>query len=209
MNALRLLLTLWPLLIFNLLIPTMAWSQETGVQHRIDASVTIDPEAPLLSDMPGAVGGIAFTVRLSANSKESRFFALLSPAFSGLRLAADKLDLVDQTKIWEEGVCHQRRGLPKVTVTSVTGGFEGNGRKREVKSDLRRVGVRISDDDLTAGIKLPPGSDAVGSFYAVRAQSKLTKLNVDLKIYAFPCVLDAKELRPASNPVTVDEWDGR
>lgn len=163
---------------------------ELGVRHRIDVAVTAEPDAPIFSRLKGAKGELSFTVRLSANSKESKFFGMLRPSFPDITVSdgAGK-PLVQQTKLWEEDVCHQRRGLPKVTVTQLRGHFgEGEGRV-EISAINRHIGVLVPPDELTPGIKLDQGSDSFGLFYAFRAQTRNSRLNVDLKIYPIDCFL--------------------
>lgn len=163
---------------------------ELGVRHRIDVMVSAEPDAPILSRLKGAKGELSFTVRLSANSKESKFFGMLRPSFPDIVVpdGAGK-SLVQQTKLWEEEVCHQRRGLPKVTVTRLDGHFaQGEGRI-EISAINRHIGLLVPPDELTPGIKLDQGNDGFGLFYAFRAQSRSSRLNVDLKIYPIDCFL--------------------
>lgn len=163
---------------------------ELGVRHRIDVMVSAEPDAPIFSRLKGAKGELSFTVRLSANSRESKFFGMLRPSFPDIVVpdGAGQL-LVQQTKLWEEEVCHQRRGLPKVTVTQLAGHFaEGEGRI-EISAINRHIGVLVPPDELTPGIKLDPGSDSFGLFYAFRAQTRNSRLNVDVKIYPIDCFL--------------------
>lgn len=159
-----------------------------GVRHRIDVVVSAESNAPILERLRGAKGELSFTVRLSANSRESRFFGMLHLSFSGI-VVPDRAGepLVKQTKLWEEEACHQRRGLPKVTVTQLSGGF-GEGEQRVAISAINRhIGLLMPPDELTPGIKLDPGRDDLGPFYAFRAQTRDSRLNVDLKIYPFDC----------------------
>ncbi|WP_439358123.1 hypothetical protein [Bradyrhizobium sp. DASA03007] len=168
----------------------LAAAGELGVRHRIDVIVSAEPDAPILSRLRGEKGELSFTVRLSANSKESRFFGMLHPSFPEIVVPdGSGKPLVQQTKLWEEDVCHQRRGLPKVTVTRLEGRFgEGEGRI-EISAINRHIGLLVPPDELTPGIKLEPGSDSFGLFYAFRAQTRNSRLNVDLKIYPIDCFL--------------------
>ncbi len=167
-----------------------ALGAELGVRHRIDVMVSAETDAPILSRLRGAKGELSFTVRLSANSKENKFFGMLRPSFPDIVVPNDAgKPLVQQIKLWDEEVCHQRRGLPKVTVTQLRGHFgEGEGRI-EISAINRRIGVLVPPDELTPGIKLDPGSDSFGLFYAFRAQTRNSRLNVDLKIYPIDCFL--------------------
>lgn len=161
-----------------------------GVRHRIDVVVSAEPNAPLLERLRGARGALSFTVRLSANSKESRFFGMLHPSFSDI-VVPDRADepLVKQAKLWEEEACHQRRGLPKVTVTQLAGNFGEGERRIAISAINRHIGLLVPPDELVPGIKLDPGSDGLGPFYAFRAQTRDSRLNIDLKIYPFDCFL--------------------
>jgi len=95
--------------------------------------------------------------------------------------------LVGQTKLWEEAACHQRRGLPKATVTKLSGEFGEGEHRIDISAINRHIGLLIPADELITGIKLDPGNDEVGSFYAFRAQTRNSRLNVDLKIYRIDC----------------------
>ena len=163
---------------------------ELGVRHRIDVVVSAEPDAPILQRLKGAKGELTFTVRLSANSRESKFFGMLHPSFPDITLPEGSgKPLVQQTKLWEEEVCHQRRGLPKVTVTQLSGHL-GEGEERfEISAINRHIGLLVPPDELTPGIKLEQGSDDLGVFYAFRAQTRNSRLNVDLKIYPIDCFL--------------------
>ncbi|UPJ46102.1 hypothetical protein IVB40_28275 [Bradyrhizobium sp. 40] len=163
-------------------------TQQLGLRHRIDVVVSAEPDAPILQHLRGAKGELSFTVRLSANSKESKFFGMLRPSFPGIVVpnGAGK-PLVQQTRLWEEEICHQRRGLPKVTVTQLAGHFgEGDGRI-EISGINRHIGLLVPPDELTPGIKLDSGRDDLGLFYGFRAQTRSSRLNVDLKIYPIDC----------------------
>jgi len=165
-------------------------AQALGVRHRIDTIVSVEPDSPLLAHQRGAKGSLSFSVRLSANAKEARFFGVLSPVFSDIVVPDGAgLVLVKQTKLWEEEPCHQRRGLPKVTVTQLKASFGKDESQADVLAVNRHIGLRVPSDELTPGIKLDSGSDEGGSFYAVRAQTRDSRLNVDLKIYPIDCFL--------------------
>ena len=115
---------------------------------------------------------------------------MLHPSFPDIVVPdAANRPLTQQTKLWEEEVCHQRRGLPKVTVTQLGGHFgEGEGRM-EIFAINRHIGLLVPPDELTPGIKLDPGSDSFGVFYAFRAQTRNSRLNVDVRIYSIDCPL--------------------
>ncbi|WP_156164488.1 hypothetical protein [Bradyrhizobium sp. LTSP885] len=169
-------------------IGTALGQNTLGVRHRIDMVVSAEPNSSIFQNLRGAKGTLSLTVRLSANSRESRFFGMLHPSFSDI-VVPDRVGqpLVKQTKIWEEVTCHQRRGLPKVTVTQLAGRFGEGDDKIEISAINRHIGLLVPPDELTPGIKLEPGSDDGGSFLGIRAQTRDSRLNVDLKIYPIDC----------------------
>ena len=185
---------LWRVVAITLIILALAHgapgaAQELGVRHRIDAIVSAEPDAPLLG-LKGRKGTLGFTVRLSANSRESRYFGMLKPVFPDIVLPDNSATpLVKQTKLWEEATCHQRRGLPKVTVTQLTAGFGEGPDRIDIAAVNRHIGLLVPPDELVPGIKLEPGSDDGGRYYAFRAQTRNSRLNVDLKIYPIDCFL--------------------
>lgn len=189
-RAFWLLPALVPVTLFAPVGEALGAAGDPGVRHRIDVTISAEPDAPILSRLKGAKGELSFTVRLSANSRESRFFGMLRPSFPDIVVPyGPGRPLVEQTKLWEEEICHQRRGLPKVTVTQLGGHFaEGEGRI-EISALNRHIGLLVPPDELTLGTKLDPGRDSLGAFYALRAQTRNSRLNVDLKIYSIDCPL--------------------
>ncbi|WP_375161708.1 hypothetical protein [Bradyrhizobium sp. RDT46] len=160
-----------------------------GVRHRIDAVVSAEPDAPILEHLRGRKGSLSFTVRLSANSRESRFYGLLDYAFSGVLVPRVGVVLLKQTKIWEEEKCHQRRGLPKATVTQLAGSFGEGEEKIEISAMRRHIGVLLSQDELTPGIKLDAAGQDGTVIFSLRAQSRKSHFNVDLQIHQIDCYL--------------------
>lgn len=158
-----------------------------GVKHRIDLTASIDSGSTFVKKGVEMTGALTVSVRVSANSRESRYYGVLSPTFVDLVLPERPGIFVKQTKIWEEGVCHQRRGLPKVTVTDAGGSFGHGGTRVDIRATNRHIGLRIPSDELMPGMKLPAGQDDIGPFYAVRAVTKNSGLLIDLKIYTFDC----------------------
>ncbi|MDB5653462.1 MAG: hypothetical protein JWQ94_1075 [Tardiphaga sp.] len=176
-------------LCWSLLDDANAQLAELGIRHRIDATVALEPGSYLIKPSRALKGTLTFFVRVSANSRESRYFGVLSPSFSDISISEKSPVLVPQTRIWEEDICHQRRGLPKLTVVQVRGAFEAGSDRVEVLSAVRKIGLHVPPDELTPGIKLPDGVDAIGRYYALRAHTRDSLLNVDLKLYEFACVL--------------------
>jgi hypothetical protein len=175
--------------IATLVAAPRAIAETTGVRHRIDAQISIDPASALIRPGREWRGTINPSIRVSANSRESRFYGIVAPVFTDVRLSSQVSVLVPQTKVWEETSCHQRRGMPKVTVVELRGAFEDAAERLDILSIVRRIGRHVPLDELTPGIKLADGRDEIGVFYALRAQTRDSRINVDLKIYVFDCAL--------------------
>jgi hypothetical protein len=171
-----------------MLINHAAWAEPSGVRHRIDAMVSVETGSSLFSRLE-AKGFLTIHVRILANSRELRFFGTLTPTFSNVAIPQKPAVLVAQTKIWEEDICHQRRGLPKVTVTRLIGKFGQDKDVVDVVSTVRTRGQRIPPDELTPGINRPSGTDDIGQYYEFRAHTRDSRLSVDLRIYSFECRL--------------------
>jgi hypothetical protein len=175
--------------IATLVAAPRAIAETTGVRHRIDAQISIDPASALIRPGREWRGTINPSIRVSANSRESRFYGIVAPVFTDVRLSSQVSVLVPQTTVWEETTCHQRRGMPKVTVVELRGAFEDAAERLDILSIVRRIGRHVPLDELTPGIKLADGRDEIGVFYALRAQTRDSRINVDLKIYVFDCAL--------------------
>jgi hypothetical protein len=67
-------------------------------------------------------GGSSLTVklRISAHATESNYFGEISETFSNLK----PNEGADQKLFWQDDRCHQRRGLPKITVTAIDGAID-------------------------------------------------------------------------------------
>jgi hypothetical protein len=170
-------------------VPAVSQSAEPGIRHRIDATVGIEPTSSLIRPSRELKGILTLFVRISANSRESRYFGVLSPRFSDIVVSEKSPVLLPQTTIWEEDICHQRRGLPKVTVTRVEATFGAAADSLNVTASVRKIGLHVPSDELTPGIKLPEGTDAIGRYYGIRARTRDSRIDVDLKIYEFDCVV--------------------
>jgi hypothetical protein len=68
----------------TLLSEASGQAQHLGVRHRIDVVVSAEADSPIFRHQRGAKGELSLTVRLSANSRESRFFGMLHPSFPNI-----------------------------------------------------------------------------------------------------------------------------
>ncbi len=170
----------------------------SGVRFRLAASIKADPASRYAAEYYGhGKASLAAKVRISAHATESQFFGEVTSNLSDFSPIDGSLEQV----IWQDAKCHQRRGLPKATVTFIDGLITSEQVKINVHARARRLGLQLPLDEITSGTRLPSGVDQNGSFVAYRSRSKLSHLFVDVKIYAFDCDLAGEGLtRPAETP---------
>jgi hypothetical protein len=161
----------------------------SGIRFRIAASVKADPASPYVTQhYDHAKASLAVRIRISAHARESQFFGEVSKLFSNFPMNEGS----DEGLIWQDARCHQRRGLPKATVTAIDGSIAVENGQISVRGRPRQVGLPLPMDEITQGIRLPSGVHHTNALFVYRSRSKLSHLLVDVKIYAFNCVLSGK-----------------
>lgn len=162
--------------------------QKNGVKFQIKASIKADGAAPYVKrndDQTAAL--LTVKIRISAHATESQFFGEVSETFLNFRPSEGSGEIL----FWQDARCHQRRGLPKTTVTAIDGSIAGDNGKVSIDARPRHVGLRLPSDEISAGTRLPGGIDKNGSFIAYRSQTRLSRLFVDVKVYVIDCDLAA------------------
>jgi hypothetical protein len=124
-------------------------------------------------------------IRISAHATESNYFGVVSETFSNFRPNEGS----EEKLFWQDGRCHQRRGLPKTTVTAIDGSIDNERAKTGIAARPRHLGVLLPSDEITAGTRLSYGADNAGRFMAYRSQTKASHLFVDVKVYVIDCDL--------------------
>lgn len=175
------------LLVFGLSICTsqLPAGAADGIRHRIDLKITKGPESPLNSDH--LRGEIKTTIRLVANSRETRFNGMLSSSFVSLNASPSQAVLIEQTKVWEEAICHQNRGYPKTTLVRLEGTFQPG--ETKLFAAKRLTGKPIPDDELSVEAGMSTGKDELGPHVTFRSTTRRSKLIVDMRIYPIKCEL--------------------
>lgn len=162
--------------------------QKSGIKFQIKASIKADAASPYVKrDDDQSAASLTVKIRISAHATESQFFGEVSETFSNFRPyegSGEKL-------FWQDARCHQRRGLPKTTVTAIDGSIVGDNGKVGINARPRHVGLHLPSDEISAGTRLPGGTDKNGSFIAYRSQTRLSRLFVEVKVYVIDCDLAA------------------
>lgn len=169
--------------------------QRAGIRFQITASIKADPAYTKQYD--AAKASLTAKVRISAHATESQFFGVVVLNAADFSVEDGSPEQV----IWRDARCHQRRGLPKETVTGIDGVIITKESKISIHALLRRLGLRLPLDEITQGTRLPRGINKDGALISYRSESKLSHLFVDVKIYAFDCDLaDKSSAVPTAEP---------
>jgi hypothetical protein len=162
--------------------------QRDGIRFQINASIKAAPGSPhVKSEDDETKVSLEVQLRISAHAMESRFFGIKAESFSGFRLAKGSEEKV----FMEESRCHQRRGLPKVTVTAIDGSIQTDNGRVAIAARPRQLGRLLPPDEISAGVRHPSGFDKGGPFIVYTSQTNTSRLAVNVKIYTIDCPLKA------------------
>jgi hypothetical protein len=156
---------------------------EFGVRFEIDAS--IKAAAPAQPIYRSGRASLSVRIRISSHATGSQFYGEVTHLFSNISL----VDGAPPQPFWRDAVCHQKRGLPKTTVIAIDGTVSDNQAHHEVHALARQLGVRLPEDEVTAGTKLPPEFDGKRRSIGFRSETKASLLLVDVKIHQIDCEL--------------------
>jgi hypothetical protein len=153
-----------------------------GVRNFITATLSL-AAAPGDRDTDRRISDLVVVVRISNHARETQYFG-------DVPVGAPRLDSGEEAseqKIWEDERCHQRRGLPKASVISVTGAYE-RGQSR-LEASLRHIGLKLPADEIVPGQSLIAGRDGAGRFFAAETRTSRSHVTIRLKIYLTDCTL--------------------
>ncbi len=162
--------------------------QKDGIRFEIKASVKALPGSPhLKQDDDKNRALLEVKLRISAHATESRFFGTNSATFSDFKLGEGS----EEKMFLRESSCHQRRGLPKVTVTAIDGSIQTDNGRVDIVARPRQLGRVLPPDEISAGSRQPSGTDKNGPFVGYVSQTSVSRLAVNVKIYTIDCPLVA------------------
>lgn len=157
---------------------------KSGTRFEVRASVGADRSSSYATQVyADAKASLNVNFRISAHAQQEQYFGTVTGKFTDIDLSARQAKKL----IWREARCHQRRGLPKITVTSIDGSIALNDRQIEVHAKERRLGMLLPPDEITPGIRLK----RMDSSLAYESRTSLSHLFVDVEIDAFDCTLAA------------------
>lgn len=160
--------------------------QKSGIRFQIKASIKSATGTPYVSrDDDNSAASLDVKLRISAHATESNYFGVNTETFPAFRLSEGSVERL----FWQDAACHQRRGLPKVTVTAIDGSMQTENGQIDVAARPRQIGKLVPADEISAGSRLPGGADQDGPFIAFSSQTNTSHLVVDVKVYTLDCLL--------------------
>jgi hypothetical protein len=158
-----------------------------GVKFRLVASAGFDPESRQAARSDKALASVSVVFRISAHAIGESFYGRVAHTFTNL----SPKQVSREVTVWEEGNCHQKRGLPKISVVAIGGLILDGTAQTTVSARMRQVGARLPEDEIVSGLTQLNGVDEIGNFFAYRAATRRSGLVVDQKIYALDCLIKA------------------
>jgi len=160
--------------------------QKSGIRFQIKASIKAAPGSPYVKrDDDKSAASLDVKLRISAHAAESNYFGVNTETFPAFRLTEGSVERL----FWQDAACHQRRGLPKVTVTAIDGSIQTESGRIDVAARPRQIGKLVPADEISAGTRLPSGADKNGQFITFSSQTNTSHLAVHVKVYTFDCPL--------------------
>ena len=123
-------------------------AQTNGIRFKVAASLSADLASAYAGQHYGSTkASLWVDIRISSEAKGSRFFGVVAKKFSNVLTARG----AEQT-YWQDARCHQRRGYPKTTVTSINGSIvTEDARKIRIYARTRQLGLPLPADEITPG----------------------------------------------------------
>jgi len=153
-----------------------------GIRHAVEISVGSDAqtEGPKRSSL---LGTFSLFMRISSHSKLVDFSKTLTEAF-------DDVDLVKGTamrKVWEESVCHERRGYPRIWLDEIRGVLNADGVKTNIDAVPRHLGMHLPPDELQLGQQVFANGDDLHQERVFRSKTLMSHLKVDVRLTSTAC----------------------
>jgi hypothetical protein len=165
------------------------FAAEPGLQHEIHLAVMTVPASRGSGASPSETHEKLTVVLFFADhARQSHFSGGISAEFSDF----DAQKNIGPRKVWAADKCHQNRGIPKLRVIGLYGFIEKNGNRVEVFAEPRRLGRQLPDDEIVETGALADGTDSIGHFKLIKAETKRSELLVEAKLYDFPCRLEPR-----------------
>lgn len=157
-----------------------------GVAHQLYATVSADRASAGQGNAdPQARATLTALIRVSDHARESNFFGPVLASFVDIPLG----DQTPEQKIWEDKVCHQDRGLPRLVFIGLNGVVRDGERELAISAQPRRIGKLLPPDEIVMTQSLTAGRDQRGAFVMEEGATQQSRISIRLKLYTTPCEL--------------------
>jgi len=127
---------------------------------------------------------LRISVRISDHAPDSDFFGIVTADFMSSDMRAPEIEKT----IWQAGKCHRERGWPKITVTGIEGTVSDGQARTSIAAIPRHIGKLMPADEIVVTKRLPRANGNFDGF-EIRAETKATRLMLDLRLTAVGCKL--------------------
>lgn len=162
-----------------------------GVRHVLRASLSAAENAPYANAKDGKLpADLRANVRISDHSPDADFFGGVVAHFGEVTIGEGTTGEPGAEKIiWQASKCHRERGLPKVSVTGIEGIVGDGDNKVQVAAVARHIGKLMPADEIIITKPLARSFSNLLTELAFRAETKVTRLVLDLRLTAIRCGL--------------------
>ena len=166
-------------------VATPSAASPSRVRHVLKASLRFEANSPFAKAKDGQLQArLRVSVRISDHAPDADFFGVVAVDFT----EADLLQPMPEKTIWQAGNCHLDRGWPKITVTGIEGTVSDGQAKTSIAAIPRHIGKLMPADEIVVAKRLPR-ANGIFDGLEIRAETKATRLVLDLQLTAVRCKL--------------------
>jgi hypothetical protein len=161
-----------------------------GIRHKLYVSVALNSGAPVGTKGDDLDKGLVrLLIFVSDHSREATFYGGVPASFSDF----DSANVAPARLVWKQDICHQNRGLPKISVGLVEGVLSASQMETSVSATTRHIGKLLPYDEIQIDRNLTKGADDLGQYMEQRVHTTASHILVDLKTYTEACIVQAKD----------------
>ncbi len=154
-----------------------------GVRHEVYASIALPSPVSPAPGRDAIKATVTALIRIADHARESDFYGVLLATFIDFRSG----DPLMEKEIWHDRLCHQNRGLPKISFVGLNGILAKEGDEVAVSARPRHIGQPIPPDEIVIRQAIQPGIDIRGPFMLVQAFTQASNIQEAVKLYSVPC----------------------
>lgn len=153
-----------------------------GVRHQIIAWVQAARDSPY-ANATAPTASLRLRVQVSDHAPDFSFYGVIAAELTEFAPSAGSAEKI----IWENARCHRERGYPKLSLIGVEGEIATAGGATLIAAYPRQRGLRMPKDEIT--VQKDIAAERPPVILAIRAETKTSKLRVNLRLLRFWCML--------------------